>query len=117
MTLAVLDASALLALLLAEPGSEKVRAVLRFICMTVVILAKLSGTSPATAQRNGISALVLIPSRSTLSFSTRSWPLPPDCSCRDETIGLSFGDRACLALASLARGAGADGGSLLAKHC
>jgi ribonuclease VapC len=38
MTVAVLDASALLALLLGEPGSEKARAVLAASALTVVNL-------------------------------------------------------------------------------
>jgi PIN domain nuclease of toxin-antitoxin system len=43
MTVAVLDASALLALLLGEPGSEKVRAVLAASALTVVNLGEVVG--------------------------------------------------------------------------
>ncbi len=43
MTLAVLDASALLALLLGEPGGETVRAVLSDAAMSTVNLAEVVG--------------------------------------------------------------------------
>jgi ribonuclease VapC len=54
MTLAVLDASALLALLLGEPGSEKVRAVLAASALTVVNLGEVVGhfARNGAAERN-----------------------------------------------------------------
>jgi hypothetical protein len=82
MTLVVLDASAILALLLGEPVSEKVGAVLAKSALTVVNLGEVvGGISPATAQRNATSGWSSIPSRSALSFSTRSWPSPLGRSC------------------------------------
>ena len=81
MTLAVLGASALLALLLSEPGGEKVRAVLAESALTVVNLGEVVGRFA----RNGVAQrdirLVLDPLPIALSCSTKSWPLPPECSC------------------------------------
>ena len=100
MISAVLDASALLALLLGEPGSEKVRAVLDESALTTVNLAEVVGHFA----RNGAVERDIRPVLD---------PLPVDLIGFDEELaftaglllpatrqaGLSFGDRACLALA------------------
>ncbi len=59
MTLAVLDASALLALLLGEPGSEKVRAVLAESALTVVNLGEVVGHFA----RNGAAERRIVPGK------------------------------------------------------
>jgi PIN domain nuclease of toxin-antitoxin system len=50
MTAAVLDVSALLALLLREPGDDKVQGVLADCAMTAVSLGEASAISPALAR-------------------------------------------------------------------
>jgi PIN domain nuclease of toxin-antitoxin system len=101
MTLAVLDASALLALLLGERGDEKVRAVLAQSAVTAVNLAEVVGHFARNGAAERDIRLVLD-------------PLPIDLVVFDEELafaaglllpatrqaGLSLGDRACLALAS-----------------
>lgn len=98
---AVLDASALLALLLGESGGEKVRAVLAHAAMTTVNLCEVVGHFA----RNGAGETDI---RLVLD------PLPIEKTAFDEGLafaaglllpaarraGLSFGDRACLALAA-----------------
>src|ERR1700756_2113579 len=112
MTLAVLEASALLALLLGEPGSEKVRAVLAASALTVVSLGEVVGHFARNGAAERDIRLILD-------------PLPIDIVVFDEELafatglvlsvtrraGLSFGDRLFGARVA-ARGAGPDGGSL-----
>jgi ribonuclease VapC len=100
MSLAVIDASALLALLLAEPGHERVRAALPESAMTTVNLGEVVGHFA----RNGAAEAEI---REVLE------PLPIARVPFDEALayeaglllpltraaGLSLGDRACLALA------------------
>jgi ribonuclease VapC len=100
MTSAVLDASALLALLRQEPGGENVRAVIADAAISAVNLAEVAGY----LMRNGAT---LAETAEALS------PLPLDRVPFDEehaydtaamvtatrAAGLSLGDRACLVLA------------------
>lgn len=100
MIIAILDASALLALLLDEPGSERVRNVLASSAMSDVNFSEVVGHFA----RNGAAEDSI---RSVLD------PLPVERHPFDyisayatalllpmtKTAGLSFGDRACLALA------------------
>lgn len=100
MISAVLDASPLLALLLGEPGGEKVRAILAESALTMVNLAEVVGHFARNGALERDIRLVLD-------------PLPFDRIGFDEELaftaglllpatrqaGLSFGDRACLALA------------------
>ncbi len=100
MTLAVLDASALLALLLDEPGASRVMAVLDAAAVSTVNLAEVVGQYA----RRGIpeseirallelSSIRIIPFDQVLAFAAGS--LLPNT----RPAGLSLGDRACLALA------------------
>ncbi len=100
MTGVVLDASALLALLLDEPGAEKVKAVLDGALLGAVNFAEVvSHYARLGASRTDIDALLrplpveLIPADPALSFEAGL--------LRPLTIkgGLSLGDRYCLALA------------------
>lgn len=100
MTRPVLDASALLALLLAEPGAEKVKAVLDGAIMGVVNLAEVvSHYAKLGAPRESIEAMLqplpirLMPVDAALSYEAGM--LRPITL----TLGLSLGDRYCLALA------------------
>jgi ribonuclease VapC len=96
----VLDASALLALLHQEPGSTRVAAVLADAVMCSVnfseVVAKLADQGKSVAEiRLYLDALgiVILPFDAALAY--RAGCLRP----LTRTIGLSFGDRACLALA------------------
>jgi PIN domain nuclease of toxin-antitoxin system len=100
MSVAVLDASAVLALLLDEPGADRVRAVFADSAITTVNFAEVVGHFA----RNGVAEPDI---RRVLE------PLPIERIAFDEELaygaglllpatkaaGLSFGDRACLALA------------------
>lgn len=100
MTAVVLDASAVLALLLGEPGAEKVKAALDDAMMGVVNLAEVvSYYAKLGAARHDIEALLrplpfrLAPVDAALSYEAGM--LRPITLER----GLSLGDRYCLALA------------------
>jgi len=101
MTAAVIDASALLALILGEPGSEKVQGVLTDCAMTTVNLAEVVGHFARIGAREADIRLMLDPLPfvrvaldEELAF-TAGLRLPAT-----RRAGLSFGDRACLALAN-----------------
>jgi PIN domain nuclease of toxin-antitoxin system len=96
----VLDASALLALLLGEPGGEKVKAVLDGALLGAVNLAEIvSHYAKLGAARSDIEALLqplpvrVVPIDAGLSYEAGM--LRPLTLKR----GLSLGDRYCLALA------------------
>lgn len=100
MTGIVLDASALLALLLAEPGADKVQAVLDGALLGAVNLAEVvSHYAKLGAARSDIEALLrplplqVVPVDIGLSYEAGMLRL--------STLrgGLSLGDRYCLALA------------------
>jgi ribonuclease VapC len=100
VTAVVLDASALLALLLDEPGAERVKAVLDGALMTAVNLAEIvSHYAKLGAARAEIEALLrplpirVVPADAVLSYEAGM--------LRPLTLerGLSLGDRYCLALA------------------
>ncbi|MBS0639155.1 MAG: type II toxin-antitoxin system VapC family toxin [Proteobacteria bacterium] len=100
MTRSVLDASALLALLLGEPGADKVKAALDGALMSVVNLAEVvSYYARLGAARQDIEAILrplpirAVPVDTALSFDAGMLRLT--------TLerGLSLGDRYCLALA------------------
>jgi len=95
-----LDASALLALLLGEPGGEKVKAVLDGALIGAVNLAEIvSHYAKLGAARSDIEALLrplpvrVVPADTALSYEAGM--------LRPITLkgGLSLGDRYCLALA------------------
>ncbi len=99
MSTAVLDASALLALLLAEPGGEAVRAVLPDAAISAVNFSEVIGHYV----RNGVAEaqvrqvldplpLQVVPFDTDLAY-VAGLLLPATKS------GLSLGDRACLSLA------------------
>jgi ribonuclease VapC len=101
MTSAVLDASALLALLLGEPGFERVRAVITDCAMTTVNIGEVVGHYARAGSSEPDIHLVLdplpierIPFDQSLAFAAGM--LVPVT----RPAGLSFGDRACLALAA-----------------
>lgn len=100
MNSVVLDASALLALLLGEPGADKVKAALDGSLMSTVNVAEVvSHYAKLGADRRDIEAMLrplpirLIPLDAALSYDAGM--------LRPITLegGLSLGDRCCLALA------------------
>lgn len=97
----VLDASALLALVRAEPGAERVRAVLARAVISAVNLAEVVGRlaehgGHAGEIRRGLGRLRLtvVPVDEELGYAAGL--LRPST----RSLGLSLGDRVCLALAS-----------------
>ena len=101
MIQAVLDASALLALLLGEPGADKVRAILANSAVASVNLSEIVGYFARNGAAESDIRLVLdplpmarIPFDEGLAFAA-GMLLPTT-----RKAGLSFGDRACLALAT-----------------
>ena len=100
MTLAVLDASALLALLLEEPGADRVRAVIGDAAMSTVNLAEVVGylarkdaAEPDIRALTNDLRLALVPFDEELAYTAGLY-LPAT-----KTAGLSLGNRVCLALA------------------
>lgn len=100
MTRAVLDASALLALLLDEPGASSVTAVLDEAAISAVNLAEVVGQYarrgiPVSEIRTMLSlfSIQIVPFDDALAFDAGL--LVP----KTRSAGLSLGDRACLALA------------------
>jgi ribonuclease VapC len=65
MMAAVLDASALLALVLDEPGSEKVQSILTTCAMTTVNLGEVVGHFARIGSREGDIRQILDPCRSS----------------------------------------------------
>lgn len=96
----VLDASALLAMLNREVGSERVAAALADAVMSSVnlseVVAKLSDQGRAETEiRSYLNALGIVIVPFDLELAYRSGCLRSGT----KSAGLSFGDRACLALA------------------
>jgi ribonuclease VapC len=97
----VFDASAVLALLFEEPGSEMVRAQLRTGVIGAAnlaeVLAKLSDHGlPVMEAVRAVTILGLEVAPMTEAQAGRSAELRP----MTRSVGLSLGDRACLALAA-----------------
>ncbi|MBA4067310.1 MAG: PIN domain-containing protein [Isosphaera sp.] len=104
MTDVVLDASALLALLRAEPGADRVAAARGRACISAVNLAEAYGKlvgygEPLETAVTTIGKLHL----PAVAFDGRQAALLASLWHPARAVGLSLGDRACLALA-LARG-------------
>jgi ribonuclease VapC len=102
MTLAVLDASAFLALLLDEPGASNVAAVVHDAAIGAVNLAEVIGQyarrgSPEAEIR---AMLDLFPIQ-IVPFDTAIAYVAGLLVTETRSAGLSLGDRACLALARL----------------
>ena len=96
----VLDASAVLALLNQEPGMERVEAVLADSCMGAVnyceVLGKLIDAGlPEPEARESVELLNI----EVVSFDTDMARLAAALRPTTKKLGLSLGDRSCLALA------------------
>jgi len=103
MSRVVLDASALLALLNQERGADKLTpALLGEAVSSAVNLAEVqsklvtAGLSPDDAWSAAAGVL-----REVVSFTSQQAKLTGSLASKTRTLGLSLGDRACLALALL----------------
>lgn len=102
---AVLDASALLAVLLGEPGAARVEEFLPGAVISAVNLSEVAGKllekgAPAEAVKAAIAAVGL----EVIAFDEEQAMAAADLRARTRALGLSLGDRACIALGEL-RGA------------
>ena len=104
MSAILLDASAILAALLDEPGAERVRREIARGAVSAVnaaeVVSKLidNGYSEAAAEAIFLGLMV-----EALDFSGEAGRLAGRLRDRTRLLGLSLGDRACLAEAVLAR--------------
>lgn len=101
MSRCVLDASALLALLASEPGAEQVAPHLPGAVIGAVNLAEVAakladGGLPSEAVSDALTSLALDVRPFDASLALASGLLRP----KTRALGLSLGDRACLALAA-----------------
>ena len=100
MSSCVLDSSAVLALLLAEPGADKVAGVLPDACLSAVNLAEIVGKlsergMPAADAQRAVEALGV----EIVPFDGEQAVAAGELRPATRALGLSLGDRACLALA------------------
>lgn len=100
MTEAVLDASALIALLRKEPGAEQVAAVLTDSCISSVNLAETYGKMVEYGKRLEDVAYQIERLRiPVIPFDSGQAQIVASFWKLTRSIGMSLGDRACLALA------------------
>ena len=96
----VLDASAVLALLKREPGAERVRAVLDRATICAVNAAEVqSKLIDLGLSRHAAEARIRFLGCSILAFSEAQAIEAGSLIALTRSVGLSLGDRACLALA------------------
>lgn len=102
MSKIVLDASAILAIINQEPGHEKLipEMLAEAVCSTVnlaEVQAKLvsRGWSPSEAWEDATS-----PIQEAIAFTVEHAQRSGDLALQSKRLGLSLGDRACLALAA-----------------
>jgi PIN domain nuclease of toxin-antitoxin system len=99
VTEAVLDASALIAFLLKEPGAEKVGAVLTRSCISAVNLAEtFSKLVEYGKPLDGVAFQVERLQIPVVSFDAEQAKILGSLWKASRVAGLSLGDRACLAL-------------------
>ena len=98
----VLDASAIVAVILKEPGMEKVIPTLSFACISAInrtealtIVARRLGLSSLEEAREKVDPL----ETEVISFDPDQSNLAADIHIRTRKLGLSIGDCSCLALA------------------
>ncbi|MFN3835262.1 MAG: type II toxin-antitoxin system VapC family toxin [Glycocaulis sp.] len=101
---AVLDASALLAVLLGEPGAERVEPYLPGAVISAVNLSEAAGKllekgAPLEAVKAAIAAVGL----EVIAFDEEQAMAAADLRVRTRALGLSLGDRACIALGEMRR--------------
>lgn len=95
-----LDASALLAFLLRERGHERVRELLPEACMSTVNFSEVLGRFARAGQDVvRVAERVLAAPVELVAFSTAQAAIAAALVPATQGLGLSLGDRACLALA------------------
>ena len=100
----VLDASALLAFLFAEPGQERVAEVLDDCCMSAVNFSEVLGRFARDGHDpHVVTRRLLAQGIEVVPFTEDDAALAAALRTKTDRLGLSLADRACLALA-LARG-------------
>lgn len=100
MAEAVLDASALIAFLRNEPGAEKVAAVLTRSCISAVNLAETFGKMVEYGKRLEDVAYQVERLRiPVIPFAAEHAQIAASLWKSTRIVGMSLGDRACLALA------------------
>lgn len=96
----VLDASALLAFLRKEPGAEKVTAVLSESCISSVNLAETLGKMVEYGKSlEDVSFQIERLDIPVIPFDTEQAKIAASFWKATRSVGMSLGDRACLALA------------------
>ena len=100
MSRIVLDASAVLAILNQEPGSEKLTLeLLSSAAISTVNLAEVHSKLVSRGLRPGDAwEAALSPAAEVVPFTAQHSRLAGDLVKRTRAVGLSLGDRACLAL-------------------
>jgi ribonuclease VapC len=100
MNRVVLDASALLAILNQEPGSEKLTPeILSSAAISTVNLAEVHGKLVRRGlDPNEAWEATMSPIREAVAFTSEHARLTGDLVAQTRALGLSLGDRACLAL-------------------
>ncbi len=100
MTEAVLDASALIAFLRREPGSDKVAKVLPRCCISAVNLAETLGKMVEHGKPLEVTAYQVERLRiAVIPFDEQQARIAASFWESTRRVGMSLGDRACLALA------------------
>jgi len=95
-----LDASALLAFLFREPGHERVAPILAESCLSTVNLSEVIGRFVRDGHPSrGVSEQLLASGVEFVPFAAEDAALAAEVVPRTQRLGLSLGDRACLALA------------------
>jgi len=101
MTVAVIDASAILALLLGEPGAQKVAAILADSAVATINLSEVVGYyARGGADEAGIRGMLNALTCERVTFDQELAYAAGMLVPQTRSAGLSLGDRACLALAS-----------------
>ncbi len=96
----VLDASALLAFLFREPGHEQVATVLHDCCMSTVNLSEVVGRFVRDGHHGqAVWARLQATSIEFVAFTGEQASVAAQLLPHTQPLGLSLGDRACLALA------------------
>jgi ribonuclease VapC len=100
MNRVVLDASALLAILNQEPGAEKLTPeILSTAAISAVNLAEVHGKLVSRGLNpNDAWEATMSPIREAVAFTSEHARLTGDLAAPTRALGLSLGDRACLAL-------------------
>lgn len=98
---AILDASAVLTLLWNEPGSEQVEAVIERAAISAVNWSEVATvlSDRGMSGESAAATLQALPIASVIPFDRKQAELAGSLRRATKSVGLSLGNRACLALA------------------